>query len=35
MEAKKMVQEARFKSYDKLYSKLGMKDREKNIYKLI
>ena len=29
-----VVQEARFKAYDELYSKLGTKDGEKNFYKL-
>ena len=33
-EAKKAVQEAKLKAYDELYSKLGMKDGENNIYKL-
>jgi hypothetical protein len=33
-EAKKVVQEARFNAYDELYEKLGMKDGQKNIYKL-
>ena len=34
-EAKKVVREANFKAYDELYSKLGTKDGEKNILKLI
>lgn len=33
-EAKKANQETRFKASDEAYSKLGMKDRENNIYKL-
>jgi hypothetical protein len=33
-EAKKVVQEARFNAYDELYEMLGMKDGQKNIYKL-
>jgi hypothetical protein len=33
-EAKKVVQEAKYKAYDELYSKLGTNDGEKNIYKL-
>lgn len=32
-EAKKAIQEEKFKSYYELYSKLGTKDGEKNIYK--
>lgn len=30
---KKGIQEAKFKAYDELYSKVGMKDGAKNIYK--
>lgn len=33
--AKTIVQEAKFKAYGLLYSKLGMNDGEKNIYKLV
>jgi hypothetical protein len=29
-----VVQEAKYKAYDELYSKLGTKDEEKNIYRL-
>ena len=32
-EAKKAIQGGKFKSYYELYSKLGTKDGEKNIYK--
>jgi hypothetical protein len=34
-EEKKVVQEAKCNTYDELYSELGAKDGENNIYKLV
>ena len=33
-EAKKVIRDAKFKAYDDLYDKLGIKDGEKDAYKL-
>ena len=33
-EAKKVIRDAKFKAYDNLYDKLGIKDGEKDVYKL-
>ena len=34
-EAKKVIRDAKFKAYDDLYDKLGTKDGENDIYKLV